>query len=450
VKRLPIHPFADVVPMMPETSPEFAAFVASIEANGQLSPVVLFKGKVLDGRHRDAAMVKLGRETRTVEFDGKTEADAFNYVWGQSHRRTLSTSQKVFAMVKSKTHWQEVARSHNCKLQLKEKHDSDKRDWATFAGVAIGVSARSIYDGEKIRKEAPLIFAKLGSGVLTLPQAKRAVQCDAKRKQLNEKAAQAAKTPATASDARIINADCIAHMRTMPRGKVRLVFADPFYNIRYDYGEGEKIDWMKPEDYLAFTRQWIEEARDILTPDGSLWVMICDEWAAEYGMILKGAGFTIRRWVKWFESFGTNCADNFNRTTRHLFYCVKNPDQFVFDRDVFKMESQRQIIGDKRAAKGGKVWNDLWVYDRLVDNAAERVVKGATQLPLALVTPIVKGCSEPGDTVFDPFTGTGTTAVAALTSGRKFIGTEQSKKFAALARTRVQAAVAEKPVGSRQ
>jgi site-specific DNA-methyltransferase (adenine-specific) len=232
-------------------------------------------------------------------------------------------------------------------------------------------------------------------------------------------------------------------MRTMPRGKVRLVFADPPYNIDYDYGPGTARDNLPPEEYLSNTKAWVEESREILTADGTLWVMICDEWAAEYAIILKAAGFTIRRWVKWHETFGANCADNFNRTTRHLFYCVKDPSNFVFNHKVFNRPSDRQTkYKDKRAAAGGKLWNDLWEIPRLVDNCAERVLKGATQLPLALVMPIVEGCSEPGDLVFDPFTGSGTTAEAAVQTGRHFIGTEKNREFADVARVRVRAAIA--------
>jgi DNA modification methylase len=85
----------------------------------------------------------------------------------------------------------------------------------------------------------------------------------------------------------------------------------------------------------------------------------------------------------------------------------------------------------------------VWAIPRLVESAAERITGFPTQLPLALVDPIIKGCSDPGDLVFDPFTGSGTTAVAAVLDGRKFLGTEINPKYAEIARLRVRAAAAE-------
>jgi DNA modification methylase len=122
---------------------------------------------------------------------------------------------------------------------------------------------------------------------------------------------------------------------------------------------------------------------------------------------------------------------------------VKSKDVFVFHHDAFNRASARQVVyNDGRAVAGGKLWDDVWQIPRLVENSKERITGFPTQLPLALVEPIIKGCSDPGDLVFDPFTGSGTTAVAAVLNGRKFLGTEINPKYADLARLRVRAAIA--------
>ena len=159
---------------------------------------------------------------------------------------------------------------------------------------------------------------------------------------------------------------------------------------------------------------WLTACRDHLTPDGSLWVLIGDEYAAEYGVLLKRLGLTIRSWIKWFESFGVNCCRNFNRCSRHLFYCLRNPQQFVFHEDAVTRPSDRQTkYADKRAALTGKLWDNVWGIEpaipRLTGTCNERIPDFPTQLPLALLEPIIQCASDPGDLVLDPFSGSGTT-----------------------------------------
>ena len=225
----------------------------------------------------------------------------------------------------------------------------------------------------------------------------------------------------------------------------RLIFADPPYNIGVDYGEGAAADQLDDDEYLDWARTWLGLCADLLLPDGSLWVLIGDEYAAEYAVALKGLGLTIRSWIKWYESFGVNCHNNFNRCSRHLFYCVRDPKRFVFHAHVVNRPSDRQQkYADKRAAAAGKIWDNVWginpVIPRLTGTCRERLPGFPTQLPLALVEPIVLCASEPGDTVLDPFSGSATTGVAAVRNGRKFIGIEKSELFAVRARQRLECA----------
>ena len=172
----------------------------------------------------------------------------------------------------------------------------------------------------------------------------------------------------------------------------------------------------------------------MLTDDGSLWVMISDEYADHFGFLLREAGLHRRSWIKWYETFGVNCTNNFNRCSRHIFYCVKNPRRFVFNVDAVSRPSDRQSkYADSRANPHGKLRDNVWCIPRLVENSRERLPDFPTQLPLALVRPIVLCASQPGDLVIDPFCGSGTTGVAAVAGNRRFIGLEKSSRFAGLA-----------------
>jgi site-specific DNA-methyltransferase (adenine-specific) len=222
----------------------------------------------------------------------------------------------------------------------------------------------------------------------------------------------------------------LAELKRLPAHSARLIFTDPPYNIGIDYGTGKKADLLGDDEYMEWVEAWLRDCKSLLTDDGSLLALIGDENAGEYCVTLKKLGFTLRAWIKWYETFGVNCANNFNRCSRHLFYCVVNPKRFVFNASAVNRPSDRQTkYGDSRANPGGKIWDDVWQIPRLVGTAKERVPEFPTQLPLELLLPIIGCASDPGDTVIDPFSGSATTGCAAISLGRKFVGIEKSEKF---------------------
>ena len=284
------------------------------------------------------------------------------------------------------------------------------------------------------------VARKIASGEAgTVSQAARAVERDAKREML---AAKAAAAGSTRDDSwRIIGGDCVTELANIRAHSVNLVFADPPYNIGIDYGGGKHEDLLPDEQFVAWCRQWISECHRVLTDDGSLWLLIGDEYADYLGLALRQAGFHRRAWVKWYETFGTNCANNFNRTSRHLFYCVKDPKRFTFNAEAVTRPSDRQLkYGDRRADPAGKILDDVWQIPRLVGTAAERIPDVPTQLPLELLRRVILSTSDPGDTVLDPFSGSGTTGAAAIANGRPYIGIEKNPNFARLAEQRLKIA----------
>lgn len=236
----------------------------------------------------------------------------------------------------------------------------------------------------------------------------------------------------------IICGDSREELAAQDSRSVDLVFADPPYNIGVDYGRGACADLLPPAEYLNWCREWMFECYHILTDIGTMWVMINDEWAGHFSVILEELGFHQRNWIKWYETFGVNCVNKFNRTSRHIFYCVKDSKQLVFHSDAVMRPSARQSkYRDKRASWGGKVWDDVWQIPRLVGSAQERIKELPTQLPLAILRPIIACTSNPGDLVLDPFMGSGTTLRAAKDLGRKAIGIEIEEKYCEIAAKRL-------------
>lgn len=266
-----------------------------------------------------------------------------------------------------------------------------------------------------------------------------------RQRRLAEMAEKAESAPGAGEAAwRVEHGDCLDHLRAVGSGTVNLVFADPPYNIGFDYGEGYDDD--QPRDrYLAWVSEWVAECARVLAPDGAMWVLINDEYAAEYAITLDRHGLVRRNWVIWYETFGVNCPNKFNRTKRHLLYTVKDASRFVFNAAAVSRPSDRQLkYDDPRANPDGKVMDDVWLdIPRLVGTAAERVPDFPTQLPLALLRRVVGCCTDPGDLVLDPFNGSGTTGAAAVAMGRRYVGVERSERFAGLARLRLKGVVRE-------
>jgi DNA modification methylase len=238
----------------------------------------------------------------------------------------------------------------------------------------------------------------------------------------------------------IIHGDCLNELAKIEPGTVRLAFADPPYNIGVDYGE-EYDDKIPQEKFLDWSYLWISAVTESLTSDGSLWLLINHEWACSLEFALIEHGFKIRDWITWYETFGVNCNGKFNRCSRRLLHAVKHPKRFVFHGDApeIRRPSDRQSkYNDKRANPDGKLWDDVWTIPRLAGTHAERLDGFPTQLPLALLRPIVACASDPGDLVLDPFSGSATTGAVCLELGRRYIGIERSAEFCRLSRERLE------------
>lgn len=265
----------------------------------------------------------------------------------------------------------------------------------------------------------------------------RAVKRDEKKQQLREKAEKASTEPVK-QKWNIVLGDCLAELPKIK--KARLIVTDPPYNIGVDYGHDGVDDDRAPDDYLKWCQQWINLSVNTLTPDGSMWIIICDEWAEHFAQMLNDAGLHRRAWIKWYETFGVNCTNNFNRCSRHILYYVVDPKKFVFNSEsrYVRRPSDRQAkYGDKRADPDGKLLDDVWTVPRLVDNAQERIPDFPTQIPLQITRTIVACASEPGDLVVDPLCGSASTGHAALELHRRFTGIEIGEEFWELATVRL-------------
>jgi site-specific DNA-methyltransferase (adenine-specific) len=243
------------------------------------------------------------------------------------------------------------------------------------------------------------------------------------------------------------NSDCIELLGSMPKNSVDLVFADPPFNIGYRY---DKYDDRKTKkDYLEFSLKWMSLVYEITKNEGSFWLAIGDEYAAELKLIATDSvGFRLKSWVIWYYTFGVNCKNNFSRSHTHIIYFTKDAGKETFNAESIKVASARQAVyGDKRAKSGGRIpdntWilrpqdgvdtfqstHDVWHVPRVCGTYKERVGWHPCQMPIEVLDRIIKVSSNPGDVVIDPFAGSGTSLVSAKKLGRNFIGIETSSEY---------------------
>jgi DNA modification methylase len=243
------------------------------------------------------------------------------------------------------------------------------------------------------------------------------------------------------------NCDCVEGMKQLDAGVVDLAFADPPFNIGYEYDSYD--DRLESEKYLDWCCQWTSEVVRVLKPNGTFWLAIGDEYAAELKVMLQRQhGLTCRSWVVWYYTFGVNCKYKFSRSHAHLFHMIKDPKTFTFNVDAIRVPSARQLVyGDGRANPTGRLPDDTWIlrpqdvpsgfgsdqdtwyFPRVCGTFKERTGWHGCQMPEQLLGRIIRACSNEGELVLDPFGGSGTTLAVAKKLGRKFLGFELSKEY---------------------
>lgn len=245
------------------------------------------------------------------------------------------------------------------------------------------------------------------------------------------------------------NEDCVKGLQALDDGSVDLVFADPPFNIGYDYDVYD--DARNDDDYLKWCDHWIEQVARALKPNGTFWLAIGDEYAAELKVLMQREHqLTCRSWVVWYYTFGVNCKNKFSRSHAHIFHMVKDAQSFTFNTDQLRVPSARQLVyGDRRANPKGRLPDDTWIlrpqdlhegfqanqdtwyFPRVAGTFKERAGFHGCQMPEQLLGRIIRASSNEGEVVLDPFAGSGTTLAVAKKLDRRYVGFELSSEYVA-------------------
>jgi modification methylase len=243
----------------------------------------------------------------------------------------------------------------------------------------------------------------------------------------------------------VLVGDCVATMAALPAGSVDMIFADPPYNLQLKHElrrpnqsrvDGVEDAWDKIGDFAAydrFSRGWLEAARHVLKPDGTIWVIGTYHNIFRLGATLQDLGFWMLNDVIWRK---TNPMPNFRGrrfTNAHetLIWAARDEaSRYTFNYAALKsLNEELQMRSD-------------WLIP--ICGGSERLKRDGkkahpTQKPEALLYRAIMAGTKPGDVVLDPFFGSGTTGAVARKLGRRFIGIERDEDYAAIARERIAA-----------
>lgn len=244
---------------------------------------------------------------------------------------------------------------------------------------------------------------------------------------------------------KILEGDSIKIMEeVLPPQIADVIFADPPYNLQLE-GElfrpnetrvnGVEDAWDKfasLEDYDAFTTDWLKACKRILKDEGTIWVIGSYHNIYRIGKIMGDLGFWILNDICWIKS---NPMPNFRGvrfTNAHetLIWAKKSKEQTKY---TFNYQSMKTYNDDKQMRSD-------WYIPICTGN--ERIkIEGAkahsTQKPEALLRRVILASTQVGDTILDPFFGTGTTGAVAKKLGRNFIGIEKEPSYLEVAQKRI-------------
>jgi len=268
--------------------------------------------------------------------------------------------------------------------------------------------------------------------------------------------------------AEILVGDAVTRLRELSDSSVRTcVTSPPYWGLR-DYGNDGQLGLEStPQEFVENLCQVFDEVRRVLADDGTLWVNLGDTYADKslagipwrFAFAMQDRGWYLRQDIIWAKPnpMPESVTDRCTKSHEYVFLLTKNPT-YYFDHEAIKEPAIH--ANDRRNGKGRHTYtgkraeNDGLVQQSFVtvnDTRNKRSVwtvttKGYKEAhfavyPTELIEPCVKAGSAVGDTVLDPFSGSGTTGEVALKLGRNYVGCELNPDYAKLSEKRITEAL---------
>lgn len=249
---------------------------------------------------------------------------------------------------------------------------------------------------------------------------------------------------------KIIRADLLNIIDSIPDNTADLIIIDPPYNLSKDFN-GLKFNARSKDAYLEYLRLWFGRVSKKLKDTGSLY--LCGDWKCTSSLqeIIEETGLTILNRITWQREKGRGASKNWKNGMEDIWFAVKDPKKYYFD--VESVKQKRKVIapykengkpkdwtetedGNFRITYPSNFWDDIsipfWSMPENTDHP--------TQKPEKLYAKLVLASSKEGDLIFDPFLGSGTSAVVAKKLNRKYLGVEINEEYCLYAVKRLEMA----------
>ena len=252
----------------------------------------------------------------------------------------------------------------------------------------------------------------------------------------------------------VIEGDCLHVIENLPDEFVDLLVVDPPYNLNKVYSNSS-FKKMKSLEYQEWLENWIGLIPRILKVNASIY--ICCDWSCS-PMIYNVASkyFRVINRITWEREKGRGALKNWKNCSEDIWY-FSNGDNPTFNLDSVKLK--RKVIAPYKEDGIPKDWHDtnkgkfrftspsnLWTDLTVPFWSMPENTEHPTQKPEKLIAKLILASSDEGDMVFDPFLGSGTTAVVAKKLNRKYLGIEAEREYCLISQKRINLASVNKRI----
>ncbi|MBD1844475.1 site-specific DNA-methyltransferase [Cyanobacteria bacterium FACHB-63] len=246
-----------------------------------------------------------------------------------------------------------------------------------------------------------------------------------------------------------IQADSLAISALLPDRFVDLLILDPPYNLSKNFN-GLRFERRSVEAYTAWLEAAIVAFKPLLKPTASLY--ICGDWLSSASIYtVASAHFTVHNRITWEREKGRGAKANWKNSSEDIWFCTVS-NQYTFNLDAVKL--RRRVLapyrtidktpkdwevteqGNFRDTHPSNFWSDITIPFWSMPENTEH----PTQKSEKLIAKLILASSNPGDFVFDPFVGSGTTSVVAKKLDRRYLGIDFNEEYCLLTERRLELA----------
>ena len=230
----------------------------------------------------------------------------------------------------------------------------------------------------------------------------------------------------------LICGDAITKLKEMADESVDLIITDPPYNLKKDYDKTK--DCLEFNEYLDFSRQWLNECKRVLTNTGTIYVFMGMRYISYiYTILEQELGLHFNSWITWHYTQGIGKTRGFSPRHDDILMFTKDAKNYTFNLDNIRIpQKYYRSVNNMRGANPGNVWEFSHVH-YCNNNRCEH----PTQKPEGLYERMVLASSNINDVVLDPFLGSGTLLRVCQQTNRQGIGIEINEKYIEIAKRRL-------------